>query len=739
MKFDFRYLGKSGVSQSAAGASVHFSPNLARPKVFFDSELLYPLRFREAMSALHDVVIGDLRFRKKDKSAYEAFKAQRAREEAELRRKLTSEAEKKALENIKNRKVPPDLERDFRKMHRLYWDARVRWANELARHDPELFRHLVPCDPVVTVAPDSVFFECFSKDESAYGCLLVDRDALRDNTSGLGTTNVDYSIALYEHFQTLRTYRPTRLLVDPMGFEVAVEGNEDYREEKIDLPPSWLRGFGQLQAVMTLPSRRVELPVETVYSILAHLRRHREKTGPRCLRFQLTPGRPPTIVLDPWGIGVQSRGPSIDDGVLLPGASGPGGPYRSAPQSAASSPVEEIKVWGRRRLFSLARVLPLADKVEVRLFGNGMPSVWIAHLGEMRFVLALSGWTANDWTSGGNLQLLRSSARPDAGVTARVAQHLEAERIARVGDLSLAANTSSDRVLASLFQLSTEGQVVYDFAADRFRYRPILPVALSESVLGPEHPELAAGRQIAAAGKVRVERSEALPGGRLLFVFKAQETSCEAVVDADLAFKKAKCTCSFFYKSGLRAGPCRHLVALRLQILDPGKPAITTESPAPKAALPTSGATSAPRTTSAPAEPAEPARSPLAVERSGPRREEVLSLLPDVAREMRAAATRADRGLAEVFQDAWDTAFEQLLSQKGWRAALALAPAARTGGIQHRSVSNPEQMSFFLHVEVLREIEGVAKALGASPSAVVNLAWLIARPAPPAAPGRRGS
>ena len=147
----------------------------------------------------------------------------------------------------------PNLESDFRRMHRIYWDARVRWANELARNDPELFRHLVPCDPVVTVAPDVVFFECFSKDESAYGCLTVDRDALRAGEAGLGTTNVDYSLALYEHFQTLRSYRPTRLLVDPTGFEVKVEGRDDYREEKIDLPPSWLRGFGQLQAAMTLP------------------------------------------------------------------------------------------------------------------------------------------------------------------------------------------------------------------------------------------------------------------------------------------------------------------------------------------------------------------------------------------------------------------------------------------------------------------------------------------------------
>lgn len=745
MKFDFRYLGKSGVSQSGAGASVHFSPNLARPKVFFDSELLYPLRFREAMSALHDVVVGDLRFKKKDKTAYEAFKAQRAKEEADLRRRLTDEAEKKALANARNTAPPPGLEKDFKKMHRLYWDARVRWANELARHDPELFRHLVPCDPVVTVAPDSVFFECFSKDESAYGCLLVDRDALRDNTSGLGTTNVDYSLALYEHFQTLRTYRPTRLLVDPAGFEVAVEGSDDYREEKIDLPPSWLRGFGQLQAAMTLPSRRVELPVETVYSILAYLRRHREKTGPRSLRFQLTPGKPPTIVLDPWGVAVTSHGPSIDDGMLLPGvsASGPGGPYRSAPAMAAAAPVEEIKVWGRRRLFSLARVLPLADKVEVRLFGSGMPSVWIAHLGEMRFVLALSGWTANDWTSGGNLQLLRSASRPDAAVTARVAQHLESERMARVGDLALAANTSSDRILASLFQLSTEGQVVYDFAADRFRYRPILPVALSETILGPEHPELAAGRKIAAARQLRVERAEAIGGGRRLYVFKAQDTSCEAVVDADLAFKKAKCTCSFFYKNGLRAGPCRHLVALRLHVLEPDTGASIRGSgavPAAGAPGPTSsGAERPPAAQRPPEEDVGPPKqaSALAVQRSGPKREEVLSLLPDVAREMRAVASRTDRGLADVLVEAWDSVFEQLLSQKGWKAALALAPAERTEGIAHRSVSRPEQVSFFVYVEVFREIEGVAKAFGASPSAVVNLAWLIARPAAPT--GKRPS
>src|SRR5262249_38012859 len=83
------------------------------------------------------------------------------------------------LAKIAKEPIPPNLESEFRRLHRIYWDARVRWANELARNDPELFRHLVPCDPVVTVAPDVVLFECFSRDESSYGCRSVVRGAFK--------------------------------------------------------------------------------------------------------------------------------------------------------------------------------------------------------------------------------------------------------------------------------------------------------------------------------------------------------------------------------------------------------------------------------------------------------------------------------------------------------------------------------------------------------------------------------
>lgn len=544
MRLDLRYWGRSEVLPSTAGLALRFAPNLARHRVAYDGEVRHPLRFREAISALHDVVVGDLRFQKKDKSAYRQWKQDQARQEEQVRSAVFDQAKRAELENLAREPVPPGLEQEFRRMHEVYWRARRQWANELSRNDPELFRHLVPCDPVVTVAEDVVFFECFSRDESSYGCLLVDRDGFRgESVSAPGTTNVDYSLALYDHFQTLRTYRPTRLLVDPSGFEVQVEGHADYREEKIDLPPSWLRGFGQIQAAMALPAKRVELSREAVYSVLAHLKRHREKTGPRSLRFQLTPGQSPTLVLDPWGTSIPSRGPLYEG-------------------DAAA----EIKVWGRRRLMTLARVLPLAEKVEVALLGSGLPSIWIAHMGEMRLVLALSGWTTNDWTSGAALALMAASYRPDPRVVDTLSRFLSQTPKASLATLTEVANAAPDVVMGSLHLLAKQGQLIYDFATRCYRYRSVMPVALSEAVIGPDHPELAHGQRIHRERLLAIGRDEVLPGRRRLIAAVVEKVACEGILDADGAFARAKCACSYFYKNRLRGGPCRHLLAIQLHL-----------------------------------------------------------------------------------------------------------------------------------------------------------------------------
>ena len=86
MNIKFAYLGHSTLSPVAGGQLLSLAPNLAREAVSFDAPLLQPLRFREAISALHDVVISDLRFKPRDKTAYEEWKKNERSRVAALRR-----------------------------------------------------------------------------------------------------------------------------------------------------------------------------------------------------------------------------------------------------------------------------------------------------------------------------------------------------------------------------------------------------------------------------------------------------------------------------------------------------------------------------------------------------------------------------------------------------------------------------------------------------------------------------
>ncbi len=539
MNLKFAYAGRSALNSTGSGQLLKLAPNLTREPVSFDAPLLQPLRFREAISALHDVVISDLRFKPRDKTAYEEWKKNERSRVASLRQQSYQAAKKEILER-REEPVPPDIEKQFTHARKTYWDARLKYSDYLRKNDQELWRMLMPCDPVITVADDVVFFECFSADESSYGCLTVNRNSAfgKSAETQLGTTNVDYSWDLFHHFQGLRSYRETRFKVDPAGFTVATEGNPDYREEKIDLPTGWLRGFMQTQAAMTLPARCVTLPSEAVYSILAFLKRHKARKSPRALRFEMVAGRPPALVLEPW----EQRVPVYGD------------PLRSGSES--------IRIWGRQRLLALARLLPLANQFHVHLLGTGMPSFWVADMGDMKLTLGLSGWTANDWTRGSALDLLAPPVQPSSEFISRVAQFMQSRRTAAFADIDLASGGQPPQTAAALNHLARTGQLIHDLPNSVYRWRQIMPMALGEAELGPANPELVASQEILLRKKAKIDSRNPAAGG-LLVAGVAEGKPVELFLNADGLIKRGKCLCSHHFKFGIRTGPCRHLLALR--------------------------------------------------------------------------------------------------------------------------------------------------------------------------------
>jgi hypothetical protein len=540
MNFSVAYKGRSGLSSGAAGMALSFAPNLRRDRVSFVGDLRSPLRFREAVSALHAIVVSDLKYKPKDRSAYQEY-LKRVRERENAIRRMAFQQAREQLRAEEPEPMPAGLDKRFQALRERYWSARLRYSDYLSKNDPALWRLLVPCDPVITVAPDVLFFECFSKDESSYGCLTVDREAFATQGDvALGTTNVDYSLPLYEEFQRLRTYRRTRFAVDPAGFEVATEGAADFHEEKIDLPPSWLRGFMQLQGAMSIAVRRVAVRPEALYNLLAYLKRHRARSSPRSLRFELTPGQPAQLVVEPWETRIQ-----LHD---IP---------------CGGTATETIRTWGRDRLLTLARLLPLADAVDVFLLGTGLPSFWSVRMGEMRLLLGLSGWTANDWTSGGGaLADLAPPAEPSEDLLGDIATAFHASPSLTFAQVQQRTGAAAHLVAAGLNRFALLGQLIHDLGAGLYRWRQILPAELSLKQVKLDSPEADAARQLVGQGRVAVARDENLSGRRVL-AGKVENRDVEVVMDADGKVTRGQCNCSHYFRFKLRAGPCRHMQALR--------------------------------------------------------------------------------------------------------------------------------------------------------------------------------
>ena len=539
MIFNYRYSGSTQISSSASGIGMSFAPDTLRQPTFFVGELSKHIPFREAISALHEVVVSDLSFKPKDRPDYQAWLkeqeniwlAEAAAKSQEVSARLDKlKEELTALRHAKSRIMGPFNQAKQRYFKYLYKKERDTWF---------------VLDPVITVHPDKLFFECFSQDESSYGKLSCSYEVFTHISEfECGTTNIDYSSALYQEFQKIRKYKSTQFTIDPSGFEVKTESEDAYREIKIDLPDSWVRGFLQVSSAMTLPSCSFDLHPMDIHNFCWMLKRNKEKQGPRSIIYRLIPGEPVRAIFEPWNREIVCAR-SIYQG----------------PEKA------EIRVWGRRRLLILERLIPITKKVSVFLLGSGLPSFYIADLGDMHFTLGLSGWTANDWSGKGNFDLMMQREEVDAWTKQEVFAALKSDWRANVSDISKKLNITESKVKSALDIYTQAGRVVFDLAQGVFRARELSREPLPIDQLRYESPIEKQAYEWVQAGQVKVKISYGLNKMNQLsgqVKDDMQLYSPEIFIDADNRLIKGVCTCSFYKQNKLYQGPCAHMLALRI-------------------------------------------------------------------------------------------------------------------------------------------------------------------------------
>ena len=541
MEFNYRYAKSSSVASSPRESHLSFAPDTLREPTFFSGELGKSLEFREAISALHDVVVSDLRWRPKDKTAYKAWLADQDLVDLEA----VAATRKELLARYHTLRQELDtLKAESAKRMEAFYRARQKYFDYLYKRDHNAW---LVFDPVITVHPDEIFFECFSRDESSYGRLSVDFDVFKSvKEQSPGTTNIDYSTDLYNEFQKLRTYKTTRFEIDPSGFDVETTFEEAYTEVKIDLPDSWVRGFLQVNSAMSLPAVSFELHPMDIHNICFVLRRNKELLGPRAMRYHLEPDRPVRIVFEPWETEVVC-GRSVYTG----------------------SRPEEIRVWGRRRIHILERLIPLAKGFRVFLLGKGMPSFYVADLGDMFFTLGLSGWTANDWSRAGNFDLLAPRANVDDLTKRRVFDALKASLFETPDNLAKKLGLDRSVVLGALSAYTQAGRAIWDLNKQVYRLRELSREPLPMDALRFANEREASAASFLAKKQLQEFRASLGRDGAVELTGSIKHNSrtyaTSLTIDRDEKIVAAKCQCNFYRQNRLRMGPCEHMLALRLK------------------------------------------------------------------------------------------------------------------------------------------------------------------------------
>lgn len=537
MLFNYKYKGNTEVLSSNDSMGMSFAPDTLREPTYFIGELNNKLNFREAISALHDVVVSDMRFRPKDKTEYKKWIDEQ--EERFLAEAMSQSAKLKSeIDNLQTRLTAVRSEKN--KILGPYYKAQREYFNYLYKRDYDAWFVL---DPVITVHPDEVFFECFSKDESSYGKLSCSHNVF-DSISDIqyGTTNIDYSADLYNEFQKIRTYKKTTLSIDPSGFDVQTSNEDEYREEKIDLPDSWVRGFLQVSSAMVLPATTFTLHPLDMANFLSILKRNKEKNSPRYIEFILEPGQSVRANFKPWDYEVE------------------------CPRSVyTGSKSERIKIWGRRRLLILERLLHVCKGITVHLLGTGMPSFYVADMGDMQFTLGLSGWSANDWSRMGNFDLMNTRKSVDGIIQQKVYTQLRSGWFDKAENLVLKTGIDRESVLSSLSSFIECGKVIYDLKNGVYRIRELSRENLPMDQLKFTNEREAAAYKLIENNRVSDLKSSVENSYTQISAKVDGNMYPEILVNSDNQVVRGTCNCNFYYQNKLHKGPCEHMIALRFK------------------------------------------------------------------------------------------------------------------------------------------------------------------------------
>ncbi len=498
-----QYAAPSALVVHEDRAQVNLTLDASRGQVGVRGTLKSPALFRDALMAAFDVLGSDLRYKRKDLAVYLAY-----------------------------------LTKQGKKANKEIWEAQKAFLEQQLGNEEKPQQVL---EPVLTVSPDEISLEVFSRDESSYARLSLPSSSFEKREAAHGTTTLSVDEAFIARFERLRSWQPVSLEA------VSQPGNTPVSTRQV--PLAWLRNFVQVQSASTLPAAVAELAPIDLYNLLFVLRTRSAKKPPRGLRFELVPGAQPRLVIEPFDIVLECHG----------------APY------AGKTP-RVVRIFGRQRLLSLVRALPHVKTARVHLMGAGLPVFWALDFGPDRgsLTVGFTGWTDSGWSSASAFDALMPPATAEA-LAEKAHAHLIRHGPTTFDGLVRELAAPAKDVRAALQLECLKGRALFDLVRAEYRPRQLLdtPIDVAQIRYGGEREKLA-HRLLGVAGTVRLTRVHELGSegtelsGEVEDLEARRSFTPSFTLDPEGRVRGASCTCLHFKRAGLREGPCEHLLALRL-------------------------------------------------------------------------------------------------------------------------------------------------------------------------------
>jgi hypothetical protein len=374
---------------------------------------------------------------------------------------------------------------------------------------PAMLQHiLLLADPVATATSDRLRFEAFSSCCSAYARLDMLPGSVDGELLGAGTTNVDLGADVRAALAGVHEGVTMHLEVGLDALSVEVDG-VPHVERKVALPPRWIRGFLEVQAIQSAVQPRFQVDGAALRRFLRAL---------------------PRGVTRPIHVRAQGR-----DLVI--------GHRETADSMQVGSP---------ERLRLLERLALGATALRVFSASDGS-TAWCVDLPDARFTLALS---AEAWRgfSGEGRALDALAAAPDEALVTRLRGELAWQ--SRLVPAVLAESLGRDvaAIEAGLAVLASSGLVGFDVVEGAYFHR-VLPFAADR--VERSEPRLRRARQLVADEAVTLEPAV---GPEIVAWVRGHNAEYRVRLGAS----GSACTCPWWGKHPGDRGPCAHILAAQM-------------------------------------------------------------------------------------------------------------------------------------------------------------------------------